>query len=104
MFYDRQMGCNLRENVNPKVRSVRITLKSICVTVRGVKLWDGSSTELKKISSVIVEEKKAKKKLFSSTNNLSINYFQFMDKLHVCYLEISFAMCWCKCCNMDMGQ
>lgn len=36
---ERQVGYNLREELNFK--KLKITLKSMCITICGVRLWNG---------------------------------------------------------------
>uniref|UniRef100_A0A3Q3EUW8 Reverse transcriptase domain-containing protein n=1 Tax=Labrus bergylta TaxID=56723 RepID=A0A3Q3EUW8_9LABR len=53
LFFDREGGYNLREKLNFKMLAVRMTLKSQCISIGGVKLWNGMSTELKHCPNMI---------------------------------------------------
>ena len=60
MFHEREQGYDLREKSNLKVGRARTTMKSFCITICGVKLWNNMSTEIKNISSVIMFKKRHK--------------------------------------------
>uniref|UniRef100_A0A3Q3EDH9 Reverse transcriptase domain-containing protein n=1 Tax=Labrus bergylta TaxID=56723 RepID=A0A3Q3EDH9_9LABR len=53
LFFDREGGYNLREKLNFKMLAVRTTLKSQCISIGGVKLWNGMNTELKHCPNMI---------------------------------------------------
>ncbi len=47
IFFERQGGYNLREELNFKKINIRTTLKSTCISVCGVRLWNGLEQVLK---------------------------------------------------------
>lgn len=52
LFSNREGGYNLRGISNYKVQCVRTTLKSHCITRRGVNLWNGLDDDLKRATNV----------------------------------------------------
>lgn len=52
MFMDRQGGYNLRGEYNFKKFKVRTNMKSMCITVCGVSLWNGLELELKNSTNI----------------------------------------------------
>ncbi len=64
MFSEREGGYNLRGELNLKTRSARTTLKSFCISVCGVKLWNSINVELKQCSSMIKFKKRYKECIF----------------------------------------
>ena len=52
MFSEREGGYNLRGELNLKTRVARTTLKTFCISVCGVKLWNSMHVEFKQCSSV----------------------------------------------------
>ena len=47
LFSDREGGHNLRGKFNFKMHSIRTTMKSFCISICGVKLWNSFNVELK---------------------------------------------------------
>lgn len=47
MFSEREGDYDLRGNFNLKIHKVRTTLKSLCITICGVKLWNTLGMEIK---------------------------------------------------------
>ena len=46
MFFDREGGYNLRGELNVKTLYARTTLKSFCISICGVKLWNSRPIEV----------------------------------------------------------
>lgn len=64
MFSDREGVYNLRRELNFKTPSARTTLKSFCISVCGVKLWNSINVETRRCSSVITFKKRYKECIF----------------------------------------
>ena len=64
LFFDREGGYNLREQLNFKTLAVRMTLKCHCISIGGVKLWNGMSKELKQCPNMIQFKKRFKAMIF----------------------------------------
>ena len=60
MFSDREGGYNLRGELDFKTHFARTTLKSFCISIRGVKLWNSMTAELKQCSNMIQFKKRYK--------------------------------------------
>ena len=52
LFHHRQGGYKLRGEFNFKTLSRRSTMKSFCVSMAGVKLWNNLSEELKQCPNI----------------------------------------------------
>lgn len=64
MFCDREGGYNLRGESNFKKQAVHSTMKSMCISVCGVNLWNGLSVELKQSTNIIHLKKTYKRIIF----------------------------------------
>ena len=63
MFKDREGEYGLRREFNFKTQCARSTLKSFCLSVRGVRTWNGIDEESKQCSNVYMFKKRLKKKI-----------------------------------------
>lgn len=52
LFTEREGGYSLREELNFKIHHARTTLKSLCLSISGVKLWNSLTDELKKSKTI----------------------------------------------------
>ena len=66
MFHEREQSYDLREKSNLKVGRARTTMKSFCITICGVKLWNNLSTEIKNISNIILFKRRHKEMILQS--------------------------------------
>ena len=64
MFGDREGGYNLRRELNLKVHYAGSTLKSMCISVCGVSLWNGLSMEVQRSPNMNHFKKVYKKIIF----------------------------------------
>ena len=64
LFFYREGGYNLREQLNFETLAVRMTLKCHCISIGGVKLWNGMSKELKQCPNMIQFKKRFKAMIF----------------------------------------
>uniref|UniRef100_A0A3B3I1E4 Reverse transcriptase domain-containing protein n=1 Tax=Oryzias latipes TaxID=8090 RepID=A0A3B3I1E4_ORYLA len=71
-FLKNEGGFKLRGCWNFKVKLIRTTKKSFCVSVCGTKLWNSLSNELKKISNIQIFKKMYKETLISGYENKRI--------------------------------
>lgn len=64
MFLDREGKYNSRGKFNLKKCCVHISLKSVCISICGVTLWNGLDVELKQIKSIQRVKQMSKELLF----------------------------------------
>nr|XP_049573449.1 uncharacterized protein LOC125966909 [Syngnathus scovelli] len=65
LFRNQEGGYKLRGNHNFKILNIRTTLKSFCITITGVKLWNNLSEELKQSPNIHQFKRMYKNMLFS---------------------------------------
>lgn len=65
MFSKRERGYNLRGELNLKHPRIRTTLKSFCISVCGVKLWNRLSKDMKQCPSMAQFKKRFKDMVFT---------------------------------------
>ena len=65
LFTDREGGYDYRGNLNFRTRSVRTTMKRMCTSVSGVKVWNKLSQELKQCPSMSVFMKRLRLMIFN---------------------------------------
>ena len=58
LFTDREGVYDYRGNLNLRTRSVRTTMKRMCTSVSGMKVWNKLSQDLKQCPSMSVFKKK----------------------------------------------
>jgi len=65
LFTDRVGGYDYRENLNFRTLRVRTTLKRMCISVSGVKVWNKLQKELKQSPSMRLFKKRLKLVIFN---------------------------------------
>ena len=66
LFTDREGGYDYRGNLNFRTRSVRTTMKRMCTSVGGVKVWNKLSQEPEQCPSMNVFKKRLRLMIFNN--------------------------------------
>ena len=73
LFTDREGGYDYRGNLNFRTRIVRTTMKRMCTSVSGVKVWNKLSQELKQCPSMSVFKKRLRLMIFNKYRDDDLN-------------------------------
>uniref|UniRef100_A0A8C6M161 Reverse transcriptase domain-containing protein n=1 Tax=Nothobranchius furzeri TaxID=105023 RepID=A0A8C6M161_NOTFU len=65
LFTEREGGYNLRGTLNLKIHKFRTTLKQMCITIIGVKLWNNLEEEIKVSTNINVFKMNYKKHILN---------------------------------------
>lgn len=89
LFTDRVGGYDYRENLNFRTLRVRTTMKRMCISVSGVKVWNKLQKELKQSPSKTLFKKRLKLVIFkrgSEWYNYSALYIYIYVILYLVYM------------------